>query len=465
MISKNKQSNSTIVACATAPGQSAIAIVRMSGPNSIDIVGKLWEPISNNPPKPRELVLGWLIEDGNNIDQAMVVHMPSPKSYTGEDIVEIHLHGSMAIVHKTIQLCVRNGAKLAENGEFSKRAYLNGKLDLSQAEAVSELISSSNARMMRLASKQLAGEFSKNISNIKSQLLSVAAHLSASLDFSEEDIDAQKDSTIQANIEDLREKVTQLLDGSDNLAVVREGFHVVFIGLPNAGKSTLLNKLVGYDRSIVTEIAGTTRDTITEPIMLNDSIIQITDTAGLHSSRDKVEKLGIERTLEEIKNSDFVLILVEPDSLSQTKQFLEKNNIIKHLNLSNCLVVFTKSDLKPNTNHKKSSKDDYFNKYKSIDISTKTGKGIKQLKEIIGHNSNKSSNQSDLKLLTNRQIVLLKKLDSKLNDIASKLKNKTPSDILAVEVQSAITICNEITGEETTQEIIDEVFSNFCIGK
>jgi tRNA modification GTPase len=465
VINKNKQSTPTIVACATAPGQSAIAIVRMSGTRSIDIVNKIWKPISSNSQKPRELVLGWLIDDGNNIDQAMVVNMPSPKSYTGEDIVEIHLHGSMAIVHKAIQLCIKNGAQLAENGEFSKRAYLNGKLDLSQAEAVSELISSSNARMMRLASKQLAGEFSRNILNIKSELLSTAAHLSATLDFSEEDIEAQEDSTTQSKIDGIRDKVNQLLEGSDNLAVVREGFHVVFIGLPNAGKSTLLNKLVGYDRSIVTEIAGTTRDTITEPIMLNDSIIQITDTAGLHSSRDKVEKLGIKRTLQEIKNSDFVLILVEPDSLVRTQKFLEDNNISKYLDVSNCLVVFTKSDTKSTINHKESSKDVFFNDYKSIDISTKTGQGIKQLKEIISHNSNKSSNQSDLKLLTNRQIVLLKKLDSKLNDISSKLKNKTPSDILAVEVQSAIAICNEITGEETTQEIIDEVFSNFCIGK
>ncbi|MDQ5943690.1 MAG: tRNA modification GTPase MnmE, partial [Patescibacteria group bacterium] len=347
MINKNKQSTPTIVACATAPGQSAIAIVRMSGTKSIDIVNKIWKPISSNSQKPRELVLGWLIEDGNNIDQAMVVNMPSPKSYTGEDIVEIHLHGSMAIVHKAIQLCIKNGAQLAENGDFSKRAYLNGKLDLSQAEAVSELISSSNARMMRLASKQLAGEFSKSISNIKSELLSTVAHLSATLDFSEEDIEAQEDSTTQSKIYGIRDKVNQLLEGSDNLAVVREGFHVVFIGLPNAGKSTLLNKLVGYDRSIVTEIAGTTRDTITEPIMLIDSIIQITDTAGLHSSRDKVEKLGIKRTLQEIKNSDFVLILVEPDSLVQTQQFLQDNNIVKYLDVSNCLVVFTKSDIKP----------------------------------------------------------------------------------------------------------------------
>lgn len=461
MTKNTKESISTIVACATASGQSAIAIVRMSGPQAINIVKKMWEPIGNKPMMPRELVLGWLIEDGNKLDQAMVVTMPSPNSYTGEDIVEIHLHGSMAIVHKAIQLCVKNGAKLAENGEFSKRAYLNGKLDLSQAEAVSELISSSNARMMRLASKQLAGELSKNIHSIKSQLLSVTAHLSATLDFSEEDIEVHNNSTAQNNIRSISKLVKQLLEGSDNLAVVREGFHVVLVGLPNAGKSTLLNKLVGYDRSIVTEIAGTTRDTITESIVLNDTIVQITDTAGLHSSLDKVEKLGIKRTIDEIENSDFVLVLVEPNMQNDTKNFLVDNGIDKNLNNSNCLVIYTKSDI----NQTKPTSNDLFDQFKSINISTQKDIGIKKLKELIIGSSNKLSNQADLRLLTDRQIVLLKKLDAKLNDIDKKLTDNTPADILTVELQSAISICNEITGEESTQEIIDEVFSNFCIGK
>ena len=464
MTKKPKKLVSTIVACATAPGQSAISIVRMSGPKSLSIAGCIWRSTkisSTKQIKPRVLNLGWLFENDNNIDQAMLVYMPSPHSFTGEDIVEIHLHGSMAIVHKAIQLCVGNGARLAQNGEFSKRAYLNSKLDLSQAEAIGELISSSNARMMRLASKQLAGELSKNISTIKSQLLRVTAHLTATLDFSEEDIEAQDISGIVISISEIESSVKELLKGSENLGVVREGFHVVLIGLPNAGKSTLLNKLLGYDRSIVTEIAGTTRDTITESIMLDDTIIQITDTAGLHSSRDKVEKIGIQRTIEEAKNSDYILILVEPTTQDQTQQFLEKNNISKHLNKNNCLVVFTKSD----TANKSNTTSDYFTQFNSVSVSTKTTKGIDELKDLLSKSSQKTAGQGDLKLLTNRQIVLLEKLSTKLSDISKQLTNKTPSDILTVELQSAITICNEITGEEVTQEVIDEVFSNFCIGK
>lgn len=461
MTKKPKKPTSTIVACATTPGQSAIAIVRMSGPKSSSIAHDIWQPLGNKTPKPRELTLGWLVDGENNIDQAMVVNMPGPQSYTGEDVVEIHLHGSMAIVQKAVELCMQKGAKLAENGEFSKRAYLNGKLDLSQAEAIAELIGSSNTRMMRLASKQLAGELSKNISNIKSKLLSITAHVSATLDFSEEDIEAQDTSNILEKISYLKNNVEELLKGSDNLGVVREGFHVVLIGLPNAGKSTLLNKLLGYDRSIVTEIAGTTRDTITESIMLNDSIIQITDTAGLHSSRDMVEKLGIQRTLKETKASDFVLILVEPDRQDQTEKFLANNGIDTYLNSSNCLIVFTKSDMSKKTN----VISNYFAKYKSIGVSTKTGDGIDNLKKVLSNNTSKTTGQGDLKLLTNRQIVLLKNLHSKLGNIVKQLQNQTPADILAVELQSTISICNEITGEEVTQEVIDEVFSNFCIGK
>ena len=464
MTKKSNKPTSTIVACATAAGQSAISIVRMSGPKSLNIATHIWQSKnikSVKQLKPRILNLGWLVDDGNSIDQAILVYMPSPHSFTGEDVVEIHLHGSMAIVHKAIQLCVNSGAKLAQNGEFSKRAYLNGKLDLSQAEAIGELIGSSNARMMRLASKQLAGELSKNISTIKSQLLNTTAHLSATLDFSEEDIEAQDISDIVISISKIENSVKELLNGSENLGVVREGFHVVLIGLPNAGKSTLLNKLLGYDRSIVTEIAGTTRDTITESIMLDDTIIQITDTAGLHSSRDKVEKLGIQRTIEEAKNSDYILILVEPNMQEETQQFLEKNNISKHLNKSNCLIVFTKAD----TAGKSSTISDYFVQFNHVNVSTKTAKGINQLKNLLSKSSQKTSDQGDLKLLTNRQIILLKSLSSKLSSIHKQLTTSTPSDIVAIELQSAITICNEITGEETTQEVIDEVFSNFCIGK
>lgn len=461
MTNQAKAPISTIVACATASGQSAISIVRMTGPHSRQIVAKLWKPLSKTTPKPRELTLGWLIEDDKYLDQAMVVYMPAPNSYTGEDIVEIHLHGSMSIVQKTIDLCLSHGAQLAENGEFSKRAYLNGKLDLAQAEAVGELISSSNTRMMRLASKQLAGELSKNISEIKAKLLNVSAHLSATLDFSEEDIEAQDTSKILSTINSINSNVKELLEGSENLNVVREGFHVVLIGLPNAGKSTLLNKLLGYDRSIVTEIAGTTRDTITESIMLNDSIIQITDTAGLHSSGDKVEKIGIQKTLEETKTSDYVLLLVEPDQQLQTEKYLVDNAIDKNINNSNCLVVYTKSDVAKESD----SSSKYLAQFSSISVSSKTGQGIDELKKALSNKSSSSSTQGNLKLLTNRQIVLLEDLHSKLDSVERQLLDQTPADILAVELQSAITICNQITGEEVTQEIIDEVFSNFCIGK
>ena len=455
-----KKNSSTIVAQATAPGASAISIIRISGPQAFVISKKIWQPLNKKSIKPRELSLGWIVEGNTKLDQAMCVHMPAPHSYTSEDVVEIHSHGAPVITQKIISLALENGASIAQPGEFTRRAYLNGKLDLTQAEAVGELIASNNATMLRLASKQLAGGLSNQIKSIKSSLLDLAAHESASLDFSEEDIVDTSTLAQQKVLKKLALQTSDLLDSSDSLAVVKNGYSIALVGLPNAGKSTLLNSLLGFDRAIVTTQAGTTRDTITESVVLGGVTINITDTAGLRDSSDKVEKIGITRSIEELKNSDTIVVLIEPGQSKATVSYLKKNNILRFLDKKSSLVVNTKSDSK---NKKDSSLE--LDAITSIDISAKENTGLSNLKNHLQALATKNQSSENLSLLSTRQLELIKKLNTQIQVCIDLIEVKTPPDIVLVEYQKAISICNSLTGESVTQEVIDKVFSDFCIGK
>jgi len=456
----SKKNSSTIVAQASGPGESAISIVRLSGTNALKISQLIWQPARSQLVKPRELTLGWLIDDATRLDQAMRVYMPGPHSYTGEDVVEIHLHGAPIITQTTIELALKAGATMARPGEFTERAYLAGKLDLIQAEAVAELISSSNTTMMRLASKQLAGGLSNSIKDIKNTLLGLAAHEAALLDFSEEDI-TNTDSSVQLKtIHSLITQSKDLLKNHSSLGVVRSGVHVALVGLPNAGKSTLLNTLLGFDRSIVTSTAGTTRDTITETINLDGLSLHLTDTAGLRRATDDIESMGIERTQAEIHSSDCILILIEPGQTQATVDYLQSNSLLENLDNTNSLVVYTKSDVAQETPH---SPD--LSALPSLSISAQSNTNISALRSQLQEITTKHSSTENLQVITTRQIELITGLNKQLTITTQLLENHTPSDIILVEYQKALQICNYLTGEEVTQEIINEVFSHFCIGK
>ena len=439
--------NSTIAAIATASGRGAIAIIRVSGPDSL----KAYSFLTKKPQMPaaNQIKPAWIYDGKEKIDQSMLVYFQSPNSFTGEDMLEIHCHGSKVVQSSIMQLLNSIGIEPAKPGEFSERAYYNGKIDVAQAEAIMELVSSENTRIARLATRQLAGEFSNKIAEIRNSLISLASAVSADLDFSEEDVPNISKSSVEKSLNTALDDIRKVQAGSEILPKLREGIHVALIGIPNAGKSTLLNSLLGYDRSIVTEVAGTTRDTISESVEIDGVNYHFTDTAGLNENPDEVEKIGIEKTIETLKSADIILLLIEPGKSGETYDFIKSNDLAEHIEKSKTITVRTKSDLSATP--------------KGISISAKSGKGIDKLIKKIQSISD-LKDQGSLQILTMRQINILARVEQSLVGLIDKLESLT-NDIIGAELQVAIGDLNELTGDQASNQIIDSIFRNFCIGK
>ncbi len=459
MANKMESTKDTIAALATPTGLGALAIIRISGELAKSIVKEVFIPAKNRSLKPRELQLGWIQIDNKKIDQAMAVYMPSPNSYTGEDIVELHLHGSPAIINLVLSYIVNQpNTRQAQPGEFTQRAFLNGKIDLIQAEAVAELISAQNKRSAKQATQLLNGALSKQIETLKSQIISLSAYYIANLDFSEEDIPSISSVDAKKIILTTQDEITLILQNARHQNIIREGFKVALVGLPNAGKSTLLNSLLGYDRALVTDIAGTTRDVLTESITVNGINFVLTDTAGLHNSKDRVEKLGIERTKQEITHSDIILLLIEPGKQLDTEKYLSDNGLTTLLNPEKTLVVFSKSDTSLQSPKK------FFTKFSTLSINAKDKNLIKSVTDSL-QVFTQDIRLDSVTLLTNRQLQLFRDAKKQLTILNTLLQNNVSDDIVLVELQSLVEIFNKLSGKQTSTEMISEVFSNFCIGK
>ncbi|MFT4019463.1 MAG: tRNA uridine-5-carboxymethylaminomethyl(34) synthesis GTPase MnmE [Agriterribacter sp.] len=442
----------TIVAIATAPGIGAIAVIRLSGRNSIAIVNRLFTSKNLEEQPTHTLHVGLLKSGVEIIDEVVVALYRSPKSYTGEDIVEISCHGSPIIQQQIIDACIQEGARLAKPGEFTQRAFLNGKMDLTQAEAVADIIASQSQASKQTALKQLRGGFSNDLSGLRNRLIEFAALIELELDFSQEDVAFADRDQFLFLINELS-TVTDKLIGSFRLGnVIKNGVTVAIIGKPNAGKSTLLNALLNEERAIVSDIAGTTRDTIEESLNINGVIFRIIDTAGIREhSGDAIENLGIERSRSNAEKASIIIHLIDlTDNGSSDFEWLKQFN-------AKTIKVYNKVDAGGLAS---ANENDIF-------IAAKSGIGVEQLKNALYKHAIGEEINVENTIITNaRHYSALLKVKEALSDIKVGLLNNISGDLLAPDIRRCLNYLGIITGEiETDRDILGTIFGKFCIGK
>ncbi|WP_405381840.1 tRNA uridine-5-carboxymethylaminomethyl(34) synthesis GTPase MnmE [Maribacter sp. LLG6340-A2] len=462
--------NDTIIALATPSGAGAIAIIRISGPEAIAIASNHFESVSGKilgKQKSHTIHLGYIKENNNTLDQVLVSVFKNPHSYTGEDVIEISCHGSPFIQQQIIQLFLRNGCRTADAGEFTLRAFLNGKMDLSQAEAVADLISSDNAASHQIAMQQMRGGFSNEIKHLRTELLNFASLIELELDFSEEDVEFA-DRTAFKNLLVRIQKVLQgLIDSFAVGNVIKNGIPVAIVGEPNVGKSTLLNAFLNEDRALVSDIAGTTRDTIEDEISIGGIGFRFIDTAGIRETDDVVEGMGIKKTFEKIEQAQVVLLLVDGSKLLTDDQKL-KNIVIDFEKIKNrnplkpLVLLVNKADTLSEIDKEKITS--YINEVKYL--SAKTGEGVEELQNSLLEFVNTGALRNNETIVTNTRHynALLKALEE-IEKVQMGMDVDLSSDLLAIDVKQALYHLGEITGQVTNDELLGNIFANFCIGK
>jgi tRNA modification GTPase len=450
----------TIIALATPAGIGAIAVIRLSGTHAIVIVNRLF-PSKDLFHQPTHTIhVGFLKENNIPLDEVVVSLYKSPKSYTGEDVVEISCHGSPYVQQQIIDACIRQGARVARPGEFTFRAFINGKLDLSQAEAVADLIASNSAASHRTALNNIKGGFSEVLKQLREELIKFSALIELELDFSQEDVEFADRKQLHQLVDVLSVTTRDLLDSFKLGNVIRNGVQVAIIGKPNAGKSTLLNTLLNENRAIVSEIAGTTRDTIEELLNIDGIIFRLVDTAGLREqTTDVIERIGVERSHQKMQQSDVVIYLFDVNevSASELKEVEEK---LKHQNI-NYILAGNKSDLA-----NAAQLSERFPSNHTLFISAKARNNIDELKNSLVNLVTQGRVNLENTIVTNaRHYEALQQVDKSLEDIRLGLHNNLSGDLLALDIRRCLHFLGEITGEITNEDQLDYIFSKFCIGK
>ena len=457
----------TIAAISTPAGKGGIAVVRISGEQAIEIADKIF--LSKSKKKlsdtaSHRLVFGEIYHDKQKIDEVLVSVLRAPHSFTGENTVEISCHGSEYIQEKILQILVANKVRIATAGEFTQRAFLNGKMDLAQAEAVADLISSENEAAHRVALQQLRGGFSEELNQLREQLLRFVSLMELELDFSEEDVEFVDRSQLRELLKQLRTKIDHLLQSFALGNVIKNGVPVVIVGQTNVGKSTLLNTLLGEERAIVSDIHGTTRDTIEDSIQLNGIKFCFIDTAGIRHTNETIEQLGIERTYEKIRKASVILLLLDatqPESFETSVR-----QVVAHISEKQYLIVLLNKCDKQDTTETKKIISNKYSQFPVITISAKQKQGIDELITQLVKTVNLSSLSNNETIVTNvRHYEALQRTQEALTRVETGFDENIPSDLIAQDIRESLYHLGTITGQISTDEILGNIFSKFCIGK
>ena len=449
--------NDTIAAISTALGVGAISIIRVSGNDSLNIVNKVFKGKDLTKVPSHTIHYGHIISGNEIIDEVLVSVMLSPKTFTTENIVEINSHGGIATTNRILQLLLTNGARLAEPGEFTKRAFLNGRIDLIEADGIMNLIESKNEKSRQLSINQLSGKVSKLIQDLRDNLVSVISNIEVNIDYPEyEDIEELTNETIYPELLNFKKKLINIINKSKDSKIINQGINVCIIGRPNVGKSSLLNTLIEEDKAIVTDIEGTTRDIVEGKITLNGIILNIIDTAGIRETDNLVEKIGVEKSLDIINKSDLIILMLNNnEALTE-----EDKNLLNLIKDKTNIILVNKNDL--------DTKIDYSTLPDNvIKISVNNDDGIDELKNRIIELFNLGNLETDdLTYLSDaRSIALLEQSLTKIDDSITSIKNNEPIDMVELSLKESWNLLGEIIGETYTDELIDELFSRFCLGK
>lgn len=454
----------TIAAIATAPGEGGIGVVRISGEKSRAILEQIFSREKNEYDIiPRMMHYGFVRDNfsGELIDEVMAVYFKEPYSYTAEDVVEIQCHGSMVSLRKILSLVLKNGARIAEPGEFTKRAFLNGRLDLSQAEAVIDLIRAKSDKSFDVALNQLEGNFSKEIRQIRAELMNSLVNITVNIDYPDEDIEQLTFENIVSDLTSVRVKIEKILQTSDTGRIMSEGLKISIIGKPNVGKSSLMNALLKETRAIVTSVPGTTRDTIEEMLTIRGIPVKLTDTAGIRETEDLIEKIGIEKSKEAFNNADLIIFMADRSRALDEEDF----SILNHIRDKKAVVILNKTDLPSAFDSVEIEK--HLPEACIIEASVANGDGIEELENVVENMVYGGEvKQSNSMMVTNvRHKNLLEEADSSLADAIEMAKACQPLELLEIDASRAYECLGAIIGEAVEEDIINEVFERFCLGK
>ena len=448
--------NDTIAAISTTMGVGAISIIRVSGNDAIDIVNKIFKGKDLTKVDSHTINYGHIIDNDSVIDEVLVSIMRAPKTFTREDVVEINTHGGIAITNKVLELLLLNGCRLAEPGEFTKRAFLNGRIDLIEAEGVMDLINSKTEKSRKLAINQVNGEVSKLIKDLRQKVIEILANIEVNIDYPEyEDIEEMTNSIILSNIDSIEKEIKNILKHSEDSKIIKDGIKTIIVGSPNVGKSSILNRLLNEEKAIVTDIAGTTRDIVEGIVQIDGIVLNMIDTAGIRETDDIVESIGVKKSLDLINEANLILyVLNNNEELTS-----EEKEILDRIKDKNNIIIVNKIDLE--------NKLDLNLLPSYIQMSVKDDIGINELRDKIKEMFNLEQIElNDLTYLSSaRSISLLKKSLESLSSVRTGIENSMPVDMVEIDLKQMWSTLGEIIGETYSDELIDQLFSQFCLGK